>query len=197
MPASHAPSRSTAEIRTARLVLRLPDHGDAAAIADYNARNRAFHAPWMPRRGDAVFSPGHWEERIPVMRADHLERGSALVLFMREQGRPDLILGKVAYSQIARGPAQFCYLGYDLDESAQGRGYMAEALKGANEYVFGVLGLHRIMANYMPRNERSARVLRRLGFTVEGYARDYLLIDGRWEDHILASLTNPTWGQSP
>jgi ribosomal-protein-alanine N-acetyltransferase len=49
------------------------------------------------------------------------------------------------------------------------------------------------MANYMPRNQRSANVLKRLGFVVEGYARNYLLINNHWEDHILTSLTNPNW----
>jgi ribosomal-protein-alanine N-acetyltransferase len=68
---------------------------------------------------------------------------------------------------------------------------MREALLKANAYVFDSLGLHRIMANYMPSNERSAHVLDRLGFTREGLAKDYLKIDGRWEDHILTSLINP------
>ena len=47
------------------------------------------------------------------------------------------------------------------------------------------------MANYIPHNERSGRLLRRLGFMVEGYARDYLFINGAWRDHILTALTNP------
>ncbi len=46
------------------------------------------------------------------------------------------------------------------------------------------------MANYVPTNERSGRLLRRLGFTVEGYARDYLCLNGTWQDHILTSLIN-------
>jgi ribosomal-protein-alanine N-acetyltransferase len=49
------------------------------------------------------------------------------------------------------------------------------------------------MANYIPVNERSGRLLRRLGFTVEGYARDYLLIAGKWEDHVLTALANADW----
>jgi ribosomal-protein-alanine N-acetyltransferase len=49
----------------------------------------------------------------------------------------------------------------------------------------------------MPRNERSAALLRRLGFSVEGLARDFLLIAGRWEDHVLTSLINPQWTEAP
>ena len=46
------------------------------------------------------------------------------------------------------------------------------------------------MANYVPSNRKSASVLARLGFTIEGYAREYLFIDGAWRDHVLTSLTN-------
>lgn len=38
---------------------------------------------------------------------------------------------------------------------------------------------------------RAARVLQRLGFTIEGTAKDYLFLAGRWQDHILTSLINP------
>ncbi|MFV8766233.1 30S ribosomal protein S5 alanine N-acetyltransferase, partial [Yersinia enterocolitica] len=27
----------------------------------------------------------------------------------------------------------------------------------------------------------------------EGYAKDYLLIDGQWRDHVLTALTNKEW----
>jgi ribosomal-protein-alanine N-acetyltransferase len=70
---------------------------------------------------------------------------------------------------------------------------MVEAVGAAVGYAFAVLRLHRVMANYMPHNVRSAAVLRRAGFTVEGYARDYLLINGRWEDHVLTGIVNPDW----
>lgn len=55
------------------------------------------------------------------------------------------------------------------------------------DFAFEALGLHRVMANYQPANERSGRFLRRLGFVPEGYARDYLYINGMWRDHILTS----------
>ena len=67
---------------------------------------------------------------------------------------------------------------------------MYEALKAAIEFMFTTFTLHRIQANYIPRNERSGKLLRKLGFTVEGYARDYLKINGKWEDHILTAKIN-------
>ena len=70
---------------------------------------------------------------------------------------------------------------------------MSEAVAKAIEYMFEQQKLHRIMANYMPSNERSARLLHKLGFVVEGCAKKYLLINGQWEDHILTSLTNENW----
>jgi ribosomal-protein-alanine N-acetyltransferase len=70
---------------------------------------------------------------------------------------------------------------------------MSRALKLAVRYMFSIQNIHRIMASYMPRNQRSEAVLNRLGFKREGFAKDYLLIDGKWEDHNLTSLINPNW----
>ena len=70
---------------------------------------------------------------------------------------------------------------------------MTEALGSALTYVFEELGIHRVMANYLPENERSAALLERLGFMKEGFARDYLMIAGRWRDHVLTAKNNPNW----
>ena len=102
-------------------------------------------------------------------------------------------MGQCTFSGIARGPFQAAYLGYGLDHRAVGKGLMTEALQAAIRYCFDQLNLHRIMANYMPTNVRSADLLKRLGFVPEGYARDYLFLAGQWQDHILTSLTNASW----
>ena len=49
------------------------------------------------------------------------------------------------------------------------------------------------MANFVPRNVRSALLLSGLGFTIEGFAKDYLCIAGRWEDHLLTSVLRKDW----
>jgi ribosomal-protein-alanine N-acetyltransferase len=86
-------------------------------------------------------------------------------------------------------------LGYGLDREAVGNGLMEEALRAVIELGFDELNLHRLMANYMPTNTRSARLLRKLGFVVEGHARDYLRLAGAWQDHVLTALTNDRWSE--
>jgi len=84
-----------------------------------------------------------------------------------------------------------CEVGYVGDVLTAGRGLMREALEATLDHAFHELRLHRVMANYRPENARSANLLARLGFVREGYARDYLFIDGAWRDHVLTSRTNP------
>jgi ribosomal-protein-alanine N-acetyltransferase len=55
------------------------------------------------------------------------------------------------------------------------------------------LDMRQVMANYLSRNHRSANLLRKLKFVVEEYDRKYLFIQGKWQDHILTSLTNKNW----
>ena len=112
----------------------------------------------------------------------------------RNHGRSGPVVGVINLSQIVRGGFQAGIVGYSLDAGEQGRGLMCEGLLALIEYAFLDLGLHRVMANYRPENERSARVLERLGFEREGYAKEYLYIDGAWRDHVLTSLVRPADG---
>jgi len=104
------------------------------------------------------------------------------------RGSPQLI-ASVNVTNIVHGVFQAGVLGYSVDFSHQGRGYGTEVVGAVVNWCFRNAGLHRIEANYQPVNERSGKLLRRLGFVVEGYARDYLYIDGEWRDHVLTSKT--------
>ena len=70
---------------------------------------------------------------------------------------------------------------------------MYEALTQIIRYMQKHQGMHRIMANYMPHNMRSGNLLTRLGFEREGYAKQYLEINGEWRDHVLTALTDNEW----
>ncbi len=47
--------------------------------------------------------------------------------------------------------------------------------------------MHRVMAAYRPEDARSGWLPLRLGFGIEGFARDYLLLDAAWRDHVLTA----------
>lgn len=178
-------------IETERLLLTLPPADAAPRIIRYFDENREHLAPWSSAAPPDFYTEGYWRERLEKARAD-FRQGQALSLFAFRRDEPQgRVVALCNFSAIIRGPFQACYLGYSIDHRDEGHGLMHEALRGAIKYVFDELRLHRIMANYVPTNERSGRLLRRLGFTVEGYARDYLVIAGEWRDHVLTSLTNP------
>jgi ribosomal-protein-alanine N-acetyltransferase len=179
-------------IHTARLTLFIPGPDDAERCAQFNRDNVEFLAPWEPPMNASAFDA----QALRAVRARAISEarsGTAynFAFVARGSGTDTPILGWCTFSQIIRGIFQACFLGYKLDRRAVGQGYMTEALGGAIEYLFTTGRLHRIQANYMPHNQRSAAVLRRLGFTVEGTAREYLFIGGRWRDHVLTSLVNP------
>lgn len=177
---------------TERLVVRLATGEDVPEIVRYFDENREHLRPFDPVRPPAFFEPRFWEAQVKQSVTEYLG-DRALRLFLFLPGDPERVIGTANFTRIDRGVRQGCTLGYGLAAEAEGKGYMAEALRPAIDFVFGSLRLHRIEANYMPHNRRSGNLLRRLGFVVEGHARDYLLINGRWEDHLLTSLTNPDW----
>jgi ribosomal-protein-alanine N-acetyltransferase len=177
-------------IETERLRLSIPPATFAPQMVAYLKENREHFAPWSPPEPPDYYTENFWRERLDAAQAE-FKRGQSMRLVMT--GRNDSvgrILGDCNFTNFVRGPFQACYLGYKLAQAAQGQGLMYEALTAAIRYAFDDLKLHRIMANYVPANERSGRLLRRLGFVVEGYAYEYLLIDGAWRDHLLTSLTN-------
>ncbi|REG84187.1 GNAT family N-acetyltransferase [Marinomonas pollencensis] len=173
-------------ITTARGVLKILEESQADLLKAYVTEEKHFLAPWEPQRAEAYYSIELCRLRIREMRRDFLEdQGLALCFLSPDETR---MLGYANYSHIVRGVFQSCHLGYSLRESEQGKGLMHELLTAGNHYLHKECRIDRIQANYMPRNARSAAVLSRLGFSKEGYAKNYLKINGQWEDHVLTAL---------
>jgi len=182
----------TPVLTTERLIVRGAAETDVPALLRFFDENREHMAPWETSRPEEFHTEEFWRVQVARHRRA-FDSGSALMLFLFPRTDPREVYGQVSFTSIVRGPAEMCMLGYALAEKAEGHGYMHEALRASIDYVFAELNLHRVSAAFMPHNLRSNAVLRRLGFTVEGYARDYLFIDGAWRDHVLTSLLNPSW----
>ncbi len=174
-------------IETDRLLLRLLEPEEPGLIVDYVNGNREHLTPWEPIRPQRFYTPEFWKKELTRRQNDFfLGKGVRLTIFLKELPQGPIV-GVCNFTDIMRGVFQACFLGYSVHRDYQGQGVMYEALRAATNFMFDTFNLHRIMANYMPRNERSGKLLRKLGFDIEGYARDYLKINGQWEDHILTA----------
>ena len=95
------------------------------------------------------------------------------------------LIGTCGFVTIHRRRAE---IGYDLVREYWGQGIMREALDVLLAYSFETLALNRIEALVMPGNERSAHLLKHLGFTNEGTLRDYDYFKDAHQDLQMFSL---------
>lgn len=176
-------------LQTLRTHIRLADEADAPKLLQYRVENRAHLAPWEPMRESEFYTLTHCVKTIAEGRKHaSFDRGYPLMAFDADE---QTILATFTFANVVRGAFQACHLGYGVAAHMQGQGLMREVLEAGIAWAFGELGLHRVMANYLPRNERSAKLLAQLGFEREGYARRYLQIAGVWEDHVLTARICP------
>ncbi len=180
---------SVLEIPCARVTLCILSPRQAGLVEQYYLENREHLRPWEPAKEESFYTLDQHRNRLKLFRNEFKARQSCHFAVLEKNS--ERMIGMCNFSNIVLGVFQACHLGYAIAASHQGGGYMYEAVQAGIGYMFDTMHLHRIMANYMPRNERSARLLERLGFEKEGYAKSYLLINAKWEDHILTSLVNP------
>ncbi|MBL0144050.1 MAG: GNAT family N-acetyltransferase [Betaproteobacteria bacterium] len=180
------------EIETGRLRLVIARPGLEELLARFYEENFEGHLDrWSPTPPAGKFVEGYWARQLPVFEREFESGVTARWVMLARHAMAPEVVGTCNFTQIARGPFRACVLGYQVARRHEGCGLMHEALTAAIGYAFLELRLHRVMANFRPENERSARLLDRLGFIREGFARNYLFIDGAWRDHVLASKTNP------
>lgn len=173
-------------LRGKRVYLRPPQIGDWSEWAQLRAESRAFLTPWEPTWAPDELTRNAFRRRLRRYHRDAREGfGHAFFIFRRSDDR---LLGGITLSNVRRGVTQSCSLGYWMGQHHAGQGYMSDAVRSVLGFVFNDLGLHRLEAACLPTNEASKRVLRRVGFTEEGLARQYLKIDGAWRDHLLFAM---------
>ncbi|WP_406566411.1 GNAT family N-acetyltransferase [Jeotgalibacillus aurantiacus] len=156
---------------------------------DYYVRNRKFLSKWESEREEAFFT---LEMQRTILENDQsaMLNGQSYRFWIFEHGEPDRVIGCVSVQNILRSIMQSCILGYKLDHSMVGKGYITEALRGVITFVFSELALHRIEAPIMPSNKPSIRVIEKLGFRYEGTTQKMMKVNGVWEDHERWSLLN-------
>ncbi|MCL2850023.1 MAG: GNAT family N-acetyltransferase [Micrococcales bacterium] len=159
---------------------------DQAAWLDLRSRNAAWLEPWdatspLPPTG---VTPTFWQY-VRSLNAQ-ARSGQSLPFAVTYQGA---LVGQLTVSSITYGSLCSASLGYWVSQHVAGRGIIPTAVALAADHCFGALRLHRIEVNIRPENERSLRVVAKLGLRDEGVRERYLHIQGHWADHRTFALT--------
>lgn len=163
--------------------LRAPQMRDFAQWRDLREASRAFLTPWEPLWPADDLTRGAFRRRLRRYARDMMtDEAYPLFVFRRSD---DALLGGLTLSNVRRGVCQAASLGYWMGAPYAGQGYMKAAVMALLPVAYEVLHLRRVEAACMPSNAPSIRLLEGCGFVREGYSREYLCINGRWEDHLL------------
>jgi ribosomal-protein-alanine N-acetyltransferase len=185
-----APWRSNAtqkpSLQGRKIRLRAPDIDDYEEWAHVRLESRSFLEPWEPSWDHQELSKEAFRGRIK--RYQQLRKDDLAYAFFIFNGAH--LTGAITLSNVRRGISQMGTLGYWIGTRFARQGLMTDALDVLIGHAFRELNLHRIEAACLPRNLPSIKLLEKSGFEREGYAKSYLKIAGRWEDHLLFARTN-------
>jgi ribosomal-protein-alanine N-acetyltransferase len=173
-----------------RVTLRAPRSTDYDEWSTLRRTSRDFLKPFEPRWTESDLNRRVYLSRLKRGR-DEAHQGTdySFLIHRREGDGNETLVGGLTLSNIRRRAAQYVTLGYWMGQDFVGQGLMTEAVGVVIPFAFETLGLHRIHAAFLPDNTASRRVLEKNGFREEGYAENYLQIDGKWCDHVLFGLT--------
>jgi len=184
-----SPPTPSIALRGPRVLLRLPQMGDYGAWYALRRASRDFLRPFEPRWTEADLGRRVFATRVRRAREEAEEGTDYSFFIFLVSGQTETLVGGITLSNVRRRAAQFVNLGYWMGQKFAGQGLMSEAVGVSLPFVFETLDLHRIHAAFLPGNMASRRVLEKNGFVEEGFAKSYLQINGRWEDHVLFGLT--------
>ncbi len=188
-----APNSSGLRLHGRRVMLRPLVSPDFASWSDVRVRNESWLTPWEPSRlanqGDPTRERDAFSTRCAARDRDR-QMGAAYAfgLFVDSS-----VAGEVNLNTVVRGAQQCATIGYWIDRSRAGHGYIAEGVCAVIRFAFDELRLHRLEVCIIPRNANSRRVMDKLQLRDEGVASRFLEINGVWEDHMRYAITVEEW----
>jgi ribosomal-protein-alanine N-acetyltransferase len=165
------------------VLLRIPQAPDYADWTALREESRDFLTPWEPTWPADDLSRSAFRRRIRRYSEDlRTDQGYAFLII---RSSDNTLVGGLTLANIRRGVAQAGSIGYWMGRPFVRQGYMTAAVRAIIPFAFASLRLHRLEAACIPSNAGSIRLLEKTGFVREGYAREYLCINGIWQDHLL------------
>jgi ribosomal-protein-alanine N-acetyltransferase len=168
-------------LETPRLRLRALRVGDEREVFELYADREAVRFGYAPTMGSLA------DARHVIDEASRLASAGELFHFGVAERERDSIVGHATLFAV-HVPSRRAELGYSIVRARWSQGLGAEAVGALVRWAFEHMDLRRLEADVDPRNERSLRLLERLGFAREGYARQRWEVDGDLQDSVLLGL---------
>lgn len=174
--------------------LRLPSKSDHTIWQNFRQQNGEFLTPFIPKWSAKDLSAESYA--ILVKNAHQAaEKGTDYSYFIfdldsdGQNAQKPVLVGGITLSNVRYSAARHANVGYWLGENYIGKNFMGRAIALCQDFAFNTLKLNRIHAACLPDNQASINVLRKAGFEEEGFAPQFLQINGTYQDHNLYGLT--------
>lgn len=171
---------------TERLSLRILNESYYMQVLTFLSRNQALFDHYEIKKPPEYYT-ADYQRKLLCQEYNQILKKVRLRFYVFLKSNPQRIIGTVSYSSIRPG-FHSCQIGYKFDSGFHHHGYAYEALLYSIPIAKTEFNLHRLEAYVYPGNQPSVRLMERLGFLLEGTARDYALLNGRWENHLVYSL---------
>jgi ribosomal-protein-alanine N-acetyltransferase len=165
--------------------LRIIRHRDAKTIERLVLSNREWLRPWEATNPHGPTSFDFKAQIRSLLRALESNDGIPFVILYKGE-----IVGQLNVANILHGSVSSCVIGYWIAPEVAGLGITPTAVALAMDYMFKVVGLHRVEIDIRPENEASIRVVEKLGLRYEGLKENYIHINNDWRDHYVFALTS-------
>lgn len=172
------------------LELRLFEMHHAAelfTLADANRAHLAEFLPWIDDIQSFIDTQTYIQQGLRQFASnDGFQAGLWL---------DDALIGSIGHHSIDWNNRK-TEIGYWLDKSHVGHGYMTHALEAVLQYSFETYQLNRVQLRIAVNNTRSRNLAHIQGFTLEGILREDIMIRGKYVDHALYAMLAQDWWNS-
>ena len=165
--------------------MRIVRMKDSKSMERLILSNREWLRPWEATNPEG---PNSFDIRGQIrMLLKQMDNNSCLPFVIEQDGT---IVGQLNVANILFGSVSSCVIGYWVAPEVAGKGITPTAVALVCDYLFNVVGIHRIEIDIRPENLSSLRVVEKLGFRHEGLKQRYIHINGAWRDHYIFALTH-------
>lgn len=174
------------DVADGSLYLRAPIGADREQWLALRTKSKSFLKPWEPLWPEDDLTKIGFSRRLKAY-SQQKQNGTARTYFLFRRS-DDQLIGGISLTRITHGITRSGTIGYWMGVDYAGKGYMKKAVQTLLSFAFSNLQLKRIEAACLPTNMISINLLKKCGFKEEGYAREYMEINGTREDHILFAI---------